>query len=90
MNFVRPWISLGRESYWFWILRKLSRQCHSNPVLFTPCKPPNIVKDLYDSHTYGLKTRVDMYKDGCGSSGVWDICSDILIYDKVISVYYWD
>ena len=31
-----------------------------------------------------------MDKDGCGSSGVWNICSDISLYDVVLSVYYWD
>ena len=31
-----------------------------------------------------------MDKDGCGSSGVWNICSDISLVDVVLSVYYWD
>ena len=31
-----------------------------------------------------------MDEDGCGSSGVWNICSDISLENVVISVYYWD
>ena len=31
-----------------------------------------------------------MDEDGCGSSGVWNICSEISLDDVVISVYYWD
>ena len=30
-----------------------------------------------------------MDKDGYGSSGVWNICSDISLDDVVLSVYYW-
>ena len=28
--------------------------------------------------------------DGCGSIGVWNICSDISLDDVVFSVSYWD
>ena len=31
-----------------------------------------------------------MDKDGCGSSGVWNIHSDMSLDNVVISVYYWD
>ena len=31
-----------------------------------------------------------MDKDGCGSSGVWKIFSDISLDDVVLSVYNWD
>ena len=31
-----------------------------------------------------------MDEDGCGSNGVWNIRSDILLGDAVLSVYYWD
>ena len=31
-----------------------------------------------------------MDEDGCGSSGVWNIRSDISLEDVVISVHYWD
>ena len=31
-----------------------------------------------------------MDEDGYGSSGVWNIWSDISLDDVVISVYYWD
>ena len=31
-----------------------------------------------------------MDEDGCGSSGVWNICSKISHDDVVLSVYYWD
>ena len=31
-----------------------------------------------------------MDEDGFGSSGVWNICSYISLYDVVLSVYYWD
>ena len=30
-----------------------------------------------------------MDKDGCGSSGVWNICSDNSLDDVVLSVYNW-
>ena len=30
-----------------------------------------------------------MYEDGCGSSGICNICSDIIIDDVILSVYYW-
>ena len=38
-----------------------SSQCHNNPVLVPPRKPPNPVKDIYDGQTYDLKTRVDIW-----------------------------
>ena len=56
-----PWISLERESRWICILRKSSSQCHNNPVLVSPRKPPNHVKDLYGGQTYELKIRVDIW-----------------------------
>ena len=56
-----PWIFLERESRWILILRKIHSQCHNNPVLVPPCKPPNPVKDIYDGHTYDLKTRVNIW-----------------------------
>ena len=31
-----------------------------------------------------------MDKNKCGSSGVWNIRSDISLDDVVLSVYYWD
>ena len=31
-----------------------------------------------------------MDEDGCGSSGVWNIRSDISLDNMVLSVYYWD
>ena len=57
-----PWILLVRESCRRWILITSFSQCHNNPVLVPPCKPPDPVKDLYDGHTYDLKTRVDIWK----------------------------
>ena len=39
-----------------------SSQCHNNPVMVPPRKPPDPVKDLYDGQTYDLKTRVDIRK----------------------------
>ena len=56
-----PWISLERESYWRWSMKTSSSQCHSNPVLVPPRKPPDPVKKLYDCQTYELKTRVDIW-----------------------------
>ena len=53
-----PWISLERESCWIWSLSTSSILCHNSPVLVLPRKPPDHVKDLYDSQTYDLKTRV--------------------------------
>ena len=31
-----------------------------------------------------------MYEYGCGSSGVWNIHSDISLDDVILSYYYWD
>ena len=31
-----------------------------------------------------------MDEDGCGSSGVWNISSDISLDDVILSGYYWD
>ena len=42
-------------------MRTSSSQCHNNPVLVSPRKPPNHVKDIYDGQTYDLKTRVDIW-----------------------------
>ena len=56
-----PWISLERESSWKWSLSTRSSQCHNNPVLVHPSKPPNPVKDIYYGRTYDLKTRVDIW-----------------------------
>ena len=56
-----PRISLEREMFWRWSLRTRFRQCHNKPVLVTPCKPPNPVKDIYDGQTNDLKTRVDIW-----------------------------
>ena len=56
-----PWISLERESCWIWNLMTSSRQCHNNPVLVPPPKPPDPVKYLYDGQIYDLKTRVDIW-----------------------------
>ena len=63
--FIMPvWtcISFARESYWGSVLRTSSSQCHSNPVLVPPCKPPDSVKDLYEGHNYDLETRLDIWK----------------------------
>ena len=38
-----------------------SSQCHNNPILVPPHKPPDPVKDLYDGHIYDLKTRMDIW-----------------------------
>ena len=57
-----PWISLVRDSYWIWGLRTSSRQCHNNPVFVPPRKPPDHMKDLYDSQTYDMKTRANIWK----------------------------
>ena len=56
-----PWISHERDSCWIWSLRSSSSQCHNNPVLVSPSKPTDNVKDLYDGQTYDLKTRVDIW-----------------------------
>ena len=61
MIYVWPWVLLERGICWVWILRKISSQCHSNPVLVTPRKPPDHLKDIYDDHNYDLKTRVDIW-----------------------------
>ena len=61
MMSVWPCISLERKSCRRWSLRTSSRQCHNNPVLVPPRKPPDPVKDLYDNHTYDLKKRVDIW-----------------------------
>ena len=36
-------------------------QCHNNPVLVPPPKPPDPVKDIYDGQTCDLKTRVEIW-----------------------------
>ena len=56
-----PWISLERESCWIWILMISSSQCHNNPVLVPPRKPPDHVKDIYYGQTYDLKKRADIW-----------------------------
>ena len=61
MMSVWTWISLERESCWRLITRTSSIQCHNNPVLVTPRKPPDPVKDIYDGQAYDLKTRVDIW-----------------------------
>ena len=61
MMLVWPCILLDRDSCWRCNLRTSSSQCHNNPVLVPPCKPPNPVKDLYDGQIYDLKTRVDIW-----------------------------
>ena len=38
-----------------------SIQCHNNIVLFPPCGTPDPLKDLLNSHNYGLKTVVDIW-----------------------------
>ena len=42
-------------------MRTRSSQCHNSPVLVPPRKPTYPVKDLYDGHTYDLKTKVDIW-----------------------------
>ena len=61
MMLICLWIYLERDSCWRWSLRKNSSQCHNNPVLVPPRKPPDHVKYLYDDQTYDLKTRVDIW-----------------------------
>ena len=56
-----PCILIDRKICWVWILRTSSSQCHNTQVLFPPRKLPDHVKDLYDGHTYHLKTRVDIW-----------------------------
>ena len=58
---IWPCILLERESYWIWIMRKSSSQCHNNPVLVPPGKPPDPVKDIYDGQNHDLKKRVDIW-----------------------------
>ena len=38
-----------------------SIQCNNNPVLVPHRKPPYPVKDIYDSQTYYVKTRLDIW-----------------------------
>ena len=64
MMLMWPWISLERESFFRWSLKTSYSQCQNNPALVPPCKLPNLVKDLYDGHTYDLKTRVLIYGQG--------------------------
>ena len=62
MMLLWTWISIYRENDWIWSLSTSSIQCHNNPVLVPPRKPPDPVKDIYDGQTYELKTRVDIWK----------------------------
>ena len=61
MMLMWPWISLERQSSWIWIPRTSSIQCHNNPVMVPPCKPPDTMKYLYGGQTYDLKKRVDIW-----------------------------
>ena len=61
MMLMWTWLSLERESYWIWILRTSSSQCHNNPVMVPPRKPPDPATDIYDSQPYDLKKRVDVW-----------------------------
>ena len=56
-----PWISLERENYFIWSLRKSSKQCHNSPVLVPTSKPPDPVKDFNVGHTYDLKTSMNVW-----------------------------
>ena len=64
---VCPWISLNRDTSLSCNMNTIYIQCHSNPVLFPPCKP-----HLYDGKVYGLKKKVyiwtsmDVVPAGCG------------------------
>ena len=62
MMLMWPWILIERESYWRWVLRTGTSQCHSNPVFFPNSKPPDPMKDLYEGQTYDLKTRLVIWK----------------------------
>ena len=42
-------------------MRTSSSQCHNNPFLVPPRKQLDTMKDLYEYHTYDLKTRVDIW-----------------------------
>ena len=87
---VRPWISLGMDIYWCWILRTSSSQCHNNPVLVPPCKPPYHVKDLYYGQTYDLKTRVDIYMSiDVVPVEYGKFAQTFHLTNVVLSVYYW-
>ena len=61
MMLVWTWIFLERDISWSWILRTISSQCHSNPVLVPPLKPPDNANYLYDGNNYDLKKRVDIW-----------------------------
>ena len=54
-------ILIQRDISWSCILRKISRQCHSNPGLLSPHKPPDPVMYHDDIQTFGLKIRVDIW-----------------------------
>ena len=58
MMLMWPCISLDSVSCCRWNMRTSSSQCHNNPVMVPPCKPPDHMKGLYDGQTYHLKTRV--------------------------------
>ena len=42
-------------------MRTSSSQCHNNPVLVPPRKPPDPMKYIYDGQNYDLKTTVDIW-----------------------------
>ena len=62
MMSVWPWILLERESSWSWILRTISRECLNKPVLVTPSKPTDPIKDIYNRQIYDLKTSLGIWK----------------------------
>ena len=55
-----PLLLLERESSSNWIMRKISIQCHNNPIFFSLRKPPDPVKDIYDVRIYDIKIRVSI------------------------------
>ena len=86
-----PWISLERESCWRCILSTSSSQCHNNPVLVPPRKPPDPVNEFYDGQTYDLKTRVDIYMSiDVVPVEYGKFAQTFHMTNVVLSVYYWD
>ena len=60
MFLVWPFPSLERESYWGWIMRKISMQSHSIRVLVIPPKPPGYAMDNNDGQVYDMKIIFDI------------------------------
>ena len=60
MLLVWTWIYIDRDSYWSWIIRKISQNSHSNLVLVLSHKPPNPFMNCDCGQTSVMEIRLDI------------------------------